>query len=103
MWFLISNGNVLGLLDHDDVDISNLHRQILHKEAGAGHPKCMSVRSACTDLNSLPKYQLHHVAINSDNALSIISDYDVVLDCTDNVATRYLLNDACILAKKVIC
>lgn len=90
-----------GLLDHDEVDVSNLHRQILHKEAAAGSSKCVSAKEACATLNSLPNYRVHRVAIDSSNAMDIISQYDLVLDCTDNVATRYLLNDACVLAKKV--
>ncbi|KAF6032996.1 MOCS3 [Bugula neritina] len=90
----------LGLLDHDVVEVSNLHRQILHKESGTGVPKCKSASAACSGVNSLPTYREHHVAINSTNALSIISQYDAVLDCTDNVATRYLLNDACVILKK---
>lgn len=90
-----------GLLDHDTVDISNLHRQILHRYGGAGKPKSHSAKSACENLNPLTTYKTHNVAIDSSNALDIISEYDVVLDCTDNVATRYLLNDACVLANKV--
>jgi len=90
-----------GLLDHDIVEISNLHRQILHKEATAGQNKCHSARLACQDINSMPRYVEHCVAIDSSNAMEIIQQYDVVLDCTDNVATRYLLNDACVLAHKV--
>lgn len=92
---------ISGLLDHDTVDISNLHRQILHKQSRAGQPKSASAKAACESLNSLPKYRLHDVAIDSSNAIDIVTQYDVVLDCTDNVATRYLLNDACVLANKV--
>ena len=90
----------LGLLDYDDVEISNLHRQVLHTESRVNFPKADSVGTSVLSLNSHIKVKLHKVVISSTTALDIIKQYDVVLDCTDNVATRYLLNDACILSKK---
>lgn len=83
------------------MEVTNLHRQILHREAKTGDPKCQSAKESCQALNSLVSYRLHHVAITSSNALDLVSQYDVILDCTDNVATRYLVNDACILVGKV--
>ncbi|XP_060590470.1 adenylyltransferase and sulfurtransferase MOCS3-like [Ruditapes philippinarum] len=90
----------LGLVDFDEVDLSNLHRQILHSEVKVGMQKSLSAAQACNSLNSFVKCVPYHLPLNSSNALDIIQQYDIVLDCTDNVATRYLLNDACILAGK---
>ncbi|KAL4237981.1 Molybdenum cofactor synthesis protein 3 [Mactra antiquata] len=90
----------LGLVDYDEVELSNLHRQILHSESKVNVKKCVSAAQACTELNSFVKCVPYHLQLNSSNALKIISQYDIVLDATDNVATRYLLNDACILAGK---
>lgn len=90
----------LGLVDFDDVEISNLHRQILHTERGIGESKVDSVIKAVRNLNSAIKCTSYKVSLSSQNIMDIISKFDLVLDCTDNVATRYLLNDACILSSK---
>lgn len=93
--------NFLGLLDYDVVELTNLHRQILHKESSVNTTKCKSAKDTCQALNSSVSYKTHSVSLSRENALDIINQYDLILDCTDNVATRYLLNDACVLAKKV--
>lgn len=90
----------LGIVDYDTVEITNLHRQLLHKEHSAGTPKSTSAKRSLLELNSAIQITEHIVQINSQNALDIIKSYDIVLDATDNVATRYLLNDACIMLKK---
>ncbi|XP_074659274.1 adenylyltransferase and sulfurtransferase MOCS3-like [Tubulanus polymorphus] len=90
----------LGIVDYDESEISNLHRQILHTESGVGSPKSLSAANACKKLNSDVQYIPYHIQLSSLNALDIIRQYDIVVDATDNVATRYLLNDACVLAKK---
>ncbi|KAL5008149.1 hypothetical protein ScPMuIL_013730 [Solemya velum] len=90
----------LGVVDYDEVELSNLHRQILHTERRIGIPKSASVIGACQQLNSDVKFVPYHLQLNSENALNLIKHYDVVLDATDNVASRYLLNDACVLAGK---
>ena len=92
----------IGLLDYDEVDLSNLHRQVLHTEKRIGEKKSTSAACACSQLNSAVECVPYHMALDSSNALELIQQYDIVLDCTDNVATRYLLNDACILAGKVL-
>ncbi|ESO83505.1 hypothetical protein LOTGIDRAFT_133196 [Lottia gigantea] len=91
---------ILGIVDYDEVEISNLHRQILHAESRVGLPKSQSAFITCHGLNSKVDFVPYHLALDSSNALQIISKYDIVLDATDNVATRYLLNDACVLADK---
>ncbi|ELU15781.1 hypothetical protein CAPTEDRAFT_109679, partial [Capitella teleta] len=90
----------IGLVDFDEVELSNLHRQILHTERKIGSMKSASVAEACEQLNSRASCIPYHLALTSENAYQLIEKYDIVLDATDNVATRYLLNDACILTGK---
>ena len=90
----------LGFVDYDEVELNNLHRQILHTESRVGVCKATSAVQSCHQLNSKVKCVPYHVALNSSNAMDIINEYDIVLDASDNVATRYLLNDACVLAGK---
>uniref|UniRef100_A0A7M5XFE2 Rhodanese domain-containing protein n=1 Tax=Clytia hemisphaerica TaxID=252671 RepID=A0A7M5XFE2_9CNID len=99
--YLTSAGvGTVGLVDYDTVDLSNLHRQILHTEDKVGLDKVDSAIQYLNRLNSSTKLNAHKTALDSSNAMDIINQYDLVLDCTDNVATRYLLNDACIFAGK---
>lgn len=88
----------LGLVDYDRVELSNLHRQIMHREATIGLSKVVSLGQAISALNSSVKVSIHDVMLDSSNALDIVSGYDAVLDCSDNPATRYLINDACVLS-----
>jgi len=90
----------LGLLDHDVVELSNLHRQIVHSEQGAEDqkPKSESAAESCRRLNSNVQCDVHNLLLSAANALDVVSRYRIVVDATDNVATRYLLNDACVLA-----
>lgn len=86
----------LGIVDHDIVDRSNLQRQILHTESAVGKPKVESARRAIQNLNpdvNVVGYQTH---LESSNVEAILGGYDVVVDGTDNFATRYLINDACV-------
>ncbi|XP_053566995.1 adenylyltransferase and sulfurtransferase MOCS3 [Bombina bombina] len=90
----------LGLLDYDVVERSNLHRQVLHSESKEGMSKSISVVETLRKLNSSVNYVPYHVILNPENALHIIQQYDVIADCSDNVPTRYLVNDACVVAGK---
>ncbi|ORX46302.1 hypothetical protein DM01DRAFT_330557 [Hesseltinella vesiculosa] len=90
----------LGIVDHDDVDSSNLHRQVIHTEVKEGMNKAVSAKLAIKAINSQCIVQTYPVSMERSNALEIIQDYDLVLDCTDNVATRYMLNDAAVLLGK---
>jgi len=91
----------IGIVDHDVVDLSNLNRQVLHTEESVNvMPKAVSVQKYLSSLNSSIVCEAHVVAISSVNALELVGSYDVVLDASDNVATRYLLNDACVIAGK---
>jgi sulfur-carrier protein adenylyltransferase/sulfurtransferase len=90
----------LGLMDGDVVDISNLQRQILHTTPGIGRPKAESGAEAMRALNPDVNVITLPMRIDVDNVLDVIRDYDLVVDGSDNFETRYLVNDACYLAKK---
>jgi molybdopterin/thiamine biosynthesis adenylyltransferase/rhodanese-related sulfurtransferase len=90
----------LGLVDFDTVDVSNLQRQILHGTSAVGHPKLDSARARLEDANPHVHIETYDTRLTSENALEIFQDYDIVLDGTDNFATRYLTNDACVLLGK---
>ncbi len=96
-YYLAAAGvGTLGLVDHDVVDRSNLQRQILHTEARIGMPKVESARIAIEALNPDVKVVAHQTHIDSSNVEEIFSDYDVIVDGSDNLPTRYLINDACV-------
>src|SRR5438105_3243350 len=90
----------LGLVDFDNVDVTNLQRQILHGTKDVGRPKLQSARERIADVNPHVRLETYETALTSKNALDIISGYDIVVDGTDNFATRYLVNDACVLLGK---
>ena len=90
----------IGLVDFDRVDESNLQRQILYGTSSVGHPKLEAARARLADLNPGVHVELYPHRLTSENALGIISRYDVVVDGTDNFPTRYLVNDACTLLGK---
>ena len=88
----------LGLVDFDTVDESNLQRQLLHGVSDVGRSKLDSARHRLHEINPHVVLDLHETRVSADNALDLIEDYEVVADGTDNFATRYLVNDACVLA-----
>lgn len=90
----------IGIVDFDTVDFSNLQRQIVHSEKDVGRRKTDSAEEKIRALNSSVNVVKHYERLTSENALSIIRDYDVVIDGTDNFPTRYLVNDACVLLGK---
>lgn len=90
----------LGLFDFDRVDRTNLHRQILHFDTDEDRPKTESASEKLRALNPDIEVETHEVRLSSENALELLQRYDVVLDGTDNFATRYLVNDACVLLGK---
>ena len=87
----------LGLVDFDDVDLTNLQRQLLHGTADVGRSKLESARDRLRDVNPNVDIALYDERLTSANAMRIMRGYDVVVDGTDNFATRYLTNDACVL------
>ena len=90
----------LGVVDFDTVDASNLQRQVAHGTAAIGRPKLDSLRERLADLNPHVAFEAHAVRLDRHNAREIIAAYDVVLDGSDNFATRYLVNDACALTAR---
>ena len=92
----------LGIVDFDRVDASNLQRQIIHRLRDVGMPKVDSAARTIYDLNPDVNVVKHEVALSSANALDILAGYDVVVDGTDNFATRYLVNDASVLLDKPV-
>jgi adenylyltransferase and sulfurtransferase len=90
----------LGLIDYDEIELSNLSRQIIHKECDVGRLKVESGGEFCRNLNSNVKLKLYNILLSAENAIEIVKDYDIIVDCSDNVPTRYLLNDAAVLLKK---
>ncbi len=88
----------LGLVDFDRVEASNLHRQLLYATQDVGRPKLEAARERLQSINPHVRVDLHETYLTSENALSIIGGYDLVADGTDNFPTRYLVNDACVMA-----
>src|ERR1700760_3685485 len=90
----------LGIVDFDVVDESNLQRQIIHGVSDIDKPKAESARDSIQEINPYVEVILHQERLDSDNALDIFRPYDLIVDGTDNFATRYLVNDACVLLGK---
>ena len=90
----------LGVIDFDVVDESNLQRQIIHGQSDIGRPKAVSAMESIREVNPLVHVVLHEERLDSDNAMQIFEPYDLIVDGTDNFATRYLVNDACVLLGK---
>jgi adenylyltransferase/sulfurtransferase len=90
----------IGIVDFDVVDFSNLQRQLLHGTSSVGRSKLDSAKDRLRDLNPHIEIDTYETTVSSDNALDLFKPYDVILDGTDNFPTRYLVNDACVLAGK---
>jgi len=90
----------LGIVEFDVVDESNLQRQVIHAMDDVGRPKADSARDAIRALNPHVDVRLHMERLSADNALALVAEYDLVIDGTDNFATRYLVNDVCVLVGK---
>jgi sulfur-carrier protein adenylyltransferase/sulfurtransferase len=90
----------LGVIDFDVVEESNLQRQVIHGQSDIGRPKAESAADRIAEVNPHVRVVLHQVRLDSDNAMEIFAQYDLIVDGTDNFATRYLVNDACVLLGK---
>src|SRR5256884_6178880 len=90
----------IGIVDFDNVDLSNLQRQILHGTKDIGRGKLESARDRLRDMNPEIEIELHNCRSSSENASQIVCDYDIVVDGSDNFATRYLSNDVCVFERK---
>lgn len=92
----------LGICDADRVDLSNLHRQVLFNVADVGHPKATLATERLRAQNPFIEVKAHPQRFTADNARSLLADYDLVLDCTDNFETKFLLNEACVALGKTL-
>ncbi|KAK8691148.1 hypothetical protein V6N13_074667 [Hibiscus sabdariffa] len=90
----------LGIVDHDVVELNNMHRQVIHTEAYIGQPKVKSAAAACRSINSTIQIVEHEHALRTSNALEILSQYDIVVDATDNAPSRYMISDCCVVLGK---
>ncbi|WP_065490436.1 adenylyltransferase/sulfurtransferase MoeZ [Rhodococcus opacus] len=90
----------LGIVEFDEVDMSNLQRQVIHGRSDVGRPKAESARDSIREINDNVDVRLHEFRLEPDNAVELFEQYDLILDGTDNFATRYLVNDAAVLAHK---
>jgi molybdopterin/thiamine biosynthesis adenylyltransferase/rhodanese-related sulfurtransferase len=92
----------IGIVDGDFVDISNLHRQILYDFNSIGKNKAVESKNKLTALNPYSEIDVFPYALETENALRLIQKYDIIVDCSDNYATRFLVNDACVLLQKIV-
>ncbi len=90
----------LGIVEFDTVDESNLQRQIIHGQSDIGKSKALSAKESIAEVNPLVNVEVHDVRLDNDNVMEIFAQYDLILDGTDNFATRYLVNDAAVLSHK---
>ena len=90
----------LGLIDTDVLDASNLHRQPIYRLADVGTPKAELARAAIAAINPVVQVETHTAPFHADNALELIGRHDIVVDCSDNFRTKFLINDAAVLARK---
>jgi len=102
VYLALAGIGTLGIVDFDIVDLSNLQRQILHQTDDVGKPKVVSARETIAAYNPDVNVVIHEQPLTSDNAMEIISQYDIIVNGADNFATRYLVNDACYLAGKTL-
>ena len=100
MYLAAAGVGTLGVVDDDTVSLSNLQRQIIHATPDIGRSKVESAADKIRALNPHVKFQMHQTRIDAANAMALIGDYDIVADGSDNFATRYLVSDACFLARK---
>ena len=90
----------LGIVEFDEVDESNLQRQIIHGQSDIGKPKAVSAKESIAETNPLVNVVVHNERLDNDNVMGIFEQYDLIVDGTDNFATRYLVNDAAVLLGK---
>jgi len=99
--YLVPAGiGTVGILDYDEVNLTNLHRQVLYDMDDVGKPKALAARDRLQAMNPEVNLELHFLRLQSQNALEIISRYDLVLDCSDNFPAKFLVNDACVILNK---
>lgn len=90
----------IGIVDNDVVSLTNLHRQVIYTTKDLGHPKAEVAARRLQELNPEIEVRTHYCLLSNKNALSILKDYDLVVDATDNMVSRYIISDACVLLNK---
>ena len=100
MYLAAAGVGTLGIVEFDTVDESNLQRQIIYGQSDIGKSKAESAKAKIAEINPHVRVITHEVRLDNSNAMDIFADYDLIIDGTDNFATRYLINDACFLLKK---
>ena len=100
MYLAAAGVGTLGIVEFDTVDESNLQRQIIHGQSDIGKSKAESAKESISEINPYVKVNIHNVRLDVDNVMEIFAQYDLIVDGTDNFATRYLVNDAAVLLKK---
>lgn len=103
MYLAAAGVGTIGIADADVVDLSNLQRQVIHTTDDLGKPKVESAKETMQAITPDVEVVTYHDFIASDNILEIIQDYDFILDGTDNFPAKFLINDACVMAKKAFC
>jgi adenylyltransferase/sulfurtransferase len=100
MYLAAAGVGTLGIVEFDVVDESNLQRQIIHGQSDVGRPKAESARDSVREINPYVNVVVHNERLDNSNVLEIFAQYDLIVDGTDNFATRYMVNDACVLLGK---
>jgi adenylyltransferase/sulfurtransferase len=100
MYLAAAGVGTLGIVEFDVVDESNLQRQIIHGQSDVGRPKAISAAESVKEINPLVNVVIHEQRLDTDNVMELFSQYDLIVDGTDNFATRYLVNDAAVLLGK---
>lgn len=100
MYLAAAGVGTIGISDFDTIDISNLQRQIIHRTDRIGTDKCLSAKQTIEEINPDVTVITYNEKVSGNNILAIIAGYDFVLDCTDRFATKFLINDACVLSQK---
>jgi adenylyltransferase/sulfurtransferase len=100
MYLAAAGVGTLGIVEYDTVDESNLQRQIIHGQSDIGRSKAESARDSVKEINPYVQVNIHELRLDTSNVMDLFAQYDLIVDGTDNFATRYLVNDACVLLNK---
>lgn len=100
MYLAAAGVGTIGIADADEVDLSNLQRQIIHATDDIGKDKVLSAKETMNKINPDVTVNTYHTFITSENIMDLIKNYDFIIDATDNFSAKFLINDACVMAKK---
>ena len=100
MYLAAAGVGTIGIVDADDVDLSNLQRQIIHSTEDVGKPKVQSAKETMERMNLDVKINTYHMFVDASNIRELIREYDFIIDGTDNFPAKFLINDACVIEKK---